>query len=77
MEKEELKQEETPKKEEKAKKKINKKQEELEKALTETIIKVKEHSYNVQIDEMDKNDLIAWQKILQQKSKLQKLHISL
>ena len=53
------------------------KKEELEKALTETIIKVKEHSYNVQIDEMDKNDLIAWQKILQEKSKLQKLHISL
>ena len=53
------------------------KKEELEKALTETIIKVKEHSYNVQIDEMDKNDLIAWQKILQEKSKLQRLHISL
>jgi len=53
------------------------KKEELEKALTETIIKVKEHSYNVQIEEMDKNDIIAWQKILQEKSKLQKLHISL
>ena len=53
------------------------KKEELEKAVTETIIKVKEHSYNVQIDEMDKNDLLAWQKILQEKSKLQKLHISL
>ncbi len=53
------------------------KKEELEKALTETIIKVKEHSYHVQIEEMDKNDIIAWQKILQEKSKLQKLHISL
>ena len=53
------------------------KKEELEKAVTETIIKVKEHSYNVQIDEMDKNDLLAWQKILQEKSKLQRLHISL
>ena len=53
------------------------KKEELEKALTETVIKVKEHSYNVQIDEMDKNDMIAWQKILQEKSKLQRLHISL
>lgn len=53
------------------------KKEELEKALTETIIKVKEHSYNVQIEEMDKNDIAAWQKILQEKSKLQKLHISL
>lgn len=53
------------------------KKEELEKALAETIIKVKEHSYNVQIDEMDKNDMVAWQKILQEKSKLQKLHISL
>ena len=53
------------------------KTEELEKAVTETVIKVKEHSYNVQIDEMDKNDLIAWQKILQEKSKLQRLHISL
>jgi DNA primase len=53
------------------------KKEELEKALTETIIKVKEHSYNVQIDEMDKNDMMAWQRILQEKSKLQKLHISL
>ena len=53
------------------------KKEEIEKALAETIIKVKEHSYNVQIDEMDKNDLLAWQKILQEKSKLQKLHISL
>ena len=30
-----------------------------------------------QIDEMDKNDMLAWQKILQEKSKLQKLHISL
>ncbi len=53
------------------------KKEELEKALTETIMKVKEHSYNVQIEEMDKNDMAAWQKILQEKSKLQKLHISL
>ena len=53
------------------------KKEELEKAVTETIIKVKEHSYNVQIDEMDKNDMMAWQKILQEKSKLQRLHISL
>ena len=53
------------------------KKEELEKALTETIIKVKEHSYNAQIDEMDKNDMLAWQRILQEKSKLQKLHISL
>ena len=53
------------------------KKEELQKALTETIIKVKEHSYNVQIDEMDKNDMLAWQRILQEKSKLQKLHISL
>ena len=53
------------------------KKEELEKVLTETVIKVKEHSYNVQIDEMDKNDMIAWQKILQEKSKLQRLHISL
>lgn len=53
------------------------KKEELEKALTETIIKVKEHSYNVQIEEMDKNDILAWQKILQEKSKLQRLHISL
>ena len=53
------------------------KKEELEKALTETIIKVKEYSYQVQIDEMDKNDIIAWQRILQEKSKLQRLHISL
>lgn len=53
------------------------KKEELAKALTETIIKVKEHSYQVQIDEMDKNDIMAWQKILQEKSKLQRLHISL
>ena len=53
------------------------KKEELEKAVTETVIKVKEHSYNVQIDEMDKNDLMSWQKILQEKSKLQRLHISL
>lgn len=53
------------------------KKEELEKALKETIIKVKEHSYQVQIDEMDKNDMAAWQKILQEKSKLQRLHISL
>lgn len=53
------------------------KKEEFEKALTETIVKVKEHSYNVQIEEMDKNDILAWQKILQEKSKLQKLHISL
>ena len=29
------------------------------------------------LDEIDKNDMIAWQKILQEKSKLQKLHISL
>ena len=35
--------------------------------MTETIIKVKEYSYNVQIDEMDKNDMIAWQKILQER----------
>ncbi len=53
------------------------KKEELEKALTETIIKVKEHSCNVQIETMDKNDIVAWQKILQEKSRLQKLHISL
>ena len=53
------------------------KKEEMEKAVTETIIKVKEHSYNVQIEKKKKNDLLAWQKILQEKSKLQRLHISL
>lgn len=53
------------------------KKEELEKALTETIMKVKENSFNIQIEEMDKNDIAAWQKILQEKSRLQKLHISL
>ncbi len=53
------------------------KKEELEKALTETVIKVKEHRFQVQIEEMDKNDLAAWQHILQEKSKLQKLHISI
>lgn len=53
------------------------KKEELEKALTETIVKVKEHHCNMQIDAMDKNDILAWQKVLQEKSRLQKLHISL